>query len=209
MMDAEQLPLSVYYLRITLKDSKPLIWRDILVPSNLNLENLHYVIQAAMGWDGSHLHQFIADKVLYTDAIENNNGDQYGLDNNGDADEYDRNEKKYTVSQLLPQEHSSIIYEYDPCDSWTHQIELKKILPVDNDVHRPRCVKGAQACPPEDCGGIWGYTDMLEAIQNDKNAEGEDVLIKSDNDFNPDYFDIEAVNKALKHLLISNLHIPK
>ena len=80
MMDAEALPfpLSVYYLRVTLKNSKPPIWRDILVPTNLTLTDLHYVIQSVMGWENSHLHQFIADKVLYTDATDNNVRDEYG-----------------------------------------------------------------------------------------------------------------------------------
>ena len=176
-MDAEALPfpLSVYYLRVTLKNSKPPIWRDILVPTNLTLTDLHYVIQSVMGWENSHLHQFIADKVLYTDATDNNVRDEYGLDVD-DRQEHDRNEKNYTVSELLPTENTSIIYEYDLRDSWSHQIELKKILPVDSLVHQPRCIKGAQVCPPEDCGGIWGYTDMLEAIQQAKNTEDGEIL---------------------------------
>ena len=66
--------------------------RDILVPTNLTLTDLHYVIQSVMGWENSHLHQFIADKVLYTDATDNNVRDEYGLDVD-DRQEHDRNEK--------------------------------------------------------------------------------------------------------------------
>lgn len=205
MMDAEALPfpISVYYLRVTLKDSKPPIWRDILVPSNLTLADLHYVIQAVMGWENSHLHHFIADKVLYIDETSHSIRDEYALDVD-DRQEHDRNEKKYTVAQLLPTENTSIIYEYDLGDSWAHQIELKKILPVDSLAHQPRCIKGAQACPPEDCGGIWGYTDMLEAIQQAKSNEGEEILTWSGQDFNPDFFDLEEVNRVLRHLLTSH-----
>ena len=120
-MDTESL--SVYYLRVTLKDSEPSIWRDVLVPSNLTLEELHYVIQTVMGWDNCHLHQFIAGKVFYNDGLDS-------VHNFDDTEEYDRNERKYTVSDLLPEEKSSIIYEYDLGDSWTHQIVLKKSCPL-------------------------------------------------------------------------------
>lgn len=203
-MDTESSQLAVYYLRVTLKDSEPTIWRDILVPSDLTLDRLHYVIQAAMGWENTHLHQFIAEKVLYTDDdTDSNNRDEYGLDAD-DSNEHDRNEKQYTVSQLLTKETASILYEYDPGDSWTHHIELKKILPADSLAHLPRCIKGKQACPPEDCGGIWGYADMLDAIQNAKNADSDEVLAWCGDNFNPDHFDIDEVNRVLRYLLTSN-----
>ncbi len=202
MMDTEQSSLSVYYLKVTLKDSNPPIWRDILVPSNLTLENLHYVIQAVMGWGNYHLHQFIAGKVLYTEAVEDDNHDNYYSLDASDDDEYDRNEKKYTVSQLLTQESASIIYEYDLGDSWTHKIELKHILPADNNAQQPRCIQGEQACPPEDCGGIWGYTDMLETLKNAKTSERKEMLPWIGDNFNPNYFDINAVNRVLEHLII-------
>jgi len=196
-MDTESL--SVYYLRITLKDSNPSIWRDVLVPSNLTLEELHYVIQTVMGWDNCHLHQFIAEKMFYNDNVDSDNS-QSKVDSL-EMEEHDRNERKYKISELLPEEKTSIIYEYDLGDSWTHQVELKKILPADAEVRQPRCVQGEQACPPEDCGGVWGYTDMLEAFQNAETSEKDEILTGFSEDFNPDFFDIDAVNRVLKHLL--------
>jgi hypothetical protein len=198
-MATERYPLFVYYLKVTLKDSNPLIWRDILVPSDLTLEELHYVIQTVMGWGNSHLHQFIAEEVLYNNDMKSDNNDEYGLDTR-DEKEHDRNEKKYTVSQILTKEQSSLIYEYDLGDSWTHKIELKKILPADTHAFQPRCIRGEKACPPEDCGGIWGYTDMLETLRNAKNSEKKDILERLGNDFNPDYFDVDEVNGLLRHL---------
>ena len=199
-MDTESL--SVYYLRVTLKDSEPSIWRDVLVPSNLTLEELHYVIQTVMGWDNCHLHQFIAGKVFYNDGLDS-------VHNFDDTEEYDRNERKYTVSDLLPEEKSSIIYEYDLGDSWTHQIVLKKILPADADVdaRQPRCVQGEQACPPEDCGGVWGYTDMLQAFQHTENSEHDEIVTGFSKDFNPEHFDIDAINRVLKHLLYDDSNL--
>jgi hypothetical protein len=185
---------SIYYLSVTLEGSKPRVWRDILVPSNLTLEDLHYVIQTVMGWGNCHLHQFIAEKVLYSETIDDS--DPYEL-KGGDTD--DRNEQQYIISQLLNEEKTTMIYEYDLGDSWIHKIELKKVLPADTEVRRPRCIKGEQACPPEDCGGIWGYADILESLQNTKTSERDKLLTGLDNAFNPNYFDMEAVNKTLKN----------
>lgn len=192
-MNIEWSHRSVYYLKITLNNSKPAIWRDILVSSTLTLEQLHYVIQAVMGWGNCHLHQFIAGNVLYTPNGEGENSDEYSFASNEErSSNYDRHEKEYTIAQLLTKEEDSIIYEYDLGDGWTHNIELKKILPADNI--QPRCLKGEQACPPEDCGGIWGYMDMLEAMQDATNTEKDT--------FNPSHFDVDAVNNRLKNLFV-------
>jgi hypothetical protein len=200
-------PFSVYYLRVTLEDSKPAIWRDILVPNDLTLEGLHYVIQIVMGWGNCHLHQFIAENVLYTNGSLRNTDDEYGLLDAEELERQDRNEKQYTVAHLLSKENDDIIYEYDLGDSWTHQVKLKKILPVDANAHQPRCIKGEKACPPEDCGGIWGYTDMLDTLRTTENSENTQLLTWFGEDFNPDHFDIEAVNRTLRHLLVDDLEV--
>lgn len=205
-MATEQLyPFSVYYLRVTLENSKPLIWRDILVPSDLTLENLHYVIQTVMGWENSHEHHFIVEKVLYSNDTDRNNvDDEYGLLDTEELEKQNCNEKKYTLGSLLTKEGASIVYEYDLGDSWTHQIELRKILPVDANARQPRCIKGEKACPPEDCGGIWGYTDMLESLQDPENPEDTQIVTWFGEDFNPAHFDIEAINKTLRRLVVDN-----
>ena len=193
-MDADHSSISVYYLRVNLQDAKPPIWRDFLVPSNLTLEDLHYVIQTVMGWENCHLHQFIAEKMLYTEDLNTST-------DISEFDTVDRSEKAYTVSQLLPKEKSIMLYEYDLGDSWTHKIELKKILSADTDAHKPRCIKGKRACPPEGCGGIWGYTDMLETLKQEGSCEKDEILISFGEHFNPDYFNIESVNRRLKRLV--------
>ena len=187
------VPLSVYYLRITLIDSSPSIWRDVLVPSNITLEELHYVIQTAMGWGNCHSHQFIAENVIYNDGLTTS---QYS-----EVEEFIRHERKYTLSQLVKTEGRGFIYEYDLADSWAHEIELRKILPADADARKPRCVQGEQACPPEDCGGIWGYTDLLETLHYDHDTEEDSVSTGLGKDFNPNHFDIDMVNRVLNHLL--------
>lgn len=188
-MATKNKQLSVYQLKVTLKGSKPPIWRELLVPSNLTLKHLHDVLQVAMGWDHRHLHHFGLGESYY-----GNTNPDFGL---GDDVEDERN---FTVSQLLTRERAAMIYEYDFGDGWEHKIELKKILPADEKAQQARCIKGARACPPEDCGGIWGYADLLDIIKNPEHPEREEMLDWLGDDFDPEYFDIDAVNGSLEKL---------
>ena len=175
---------SIYQIKISLIGSKPPIWRTVLVASNIDLETFHDVIQLAMGWTDSHLHQFIANKVFY--GIPE---DDFELEM--------EDETKYKLSQLLQKEKESIIYEYDFGDSWEHKILLEKILPFDSKTTLPACIKGKRACPPEDCGGIWGYEELLETISNPKHPDHEDMLEWLGGEFDPEEFDLEAINEDL------------
>ena len=175
---------SIYQIKIALIGSKPPIWRTVLVPGNLGLGAFHDVIQVAMGWTDSHLHQFIANKVFY--GIPD---DDFELEMEDEA--------KYKLSQLLKKEKDTLIYEYDFGDSWEHKILLEKILPFDSNTALPVCIKGKRACPPEDCGGIWGYEDLLETISNVKHPEHADMLEWLGGEFDPEEFDLEQINKDL------------
>lgn len=188
-MAKKNIPVSVYQIKVTLSGSRPPIWRRLLIPSDLSLERFHYVLQAAMGWDGGHLHQFVSGGEYYG-CID----PAFGL---GDEVE---DERKYSVAQLLPREKASLVYEYDFGDSWEHKIVLEKILPAGADAQQARCIKGVRACPPEDCGGIWGYADLIKIIQNPDDPEREDMLAWLGGEFDPEAFDIEAVNESLTAL---------
>ena len=108
------------------------------------------------------------------------------------------------VSYLLTTEKDKIEYEYDFGDGWVHEIKLEKILPADNTMKSPVCTDGALACPPEDCGGIWGYAQMLEALKDPHHEQHEETLEWIGEEFDPELFDIETVNKLLKkHLKYS------
>jgi hypothetical protein len=106
-------------------------------------------------------------------------------------------EKEYKLSQLLKKEKDSLVYEYDFGDSWEHKIVLEKMLPYDGSVKVPTCIKGKRACPPEDCGGIWGFQNFLEAIQDPSHPEHEEMLEWVGGDFDPELFDIEETNSVL------------
>ena len=175
---------SIYQIKISLIGAKPPIWRTVLVPSNIDLETFHDVIQLAMGWTDSHLHQFIANKVFY--GIPD---DDFELEM--------EDESKYKLSQLLTKEKDTLIYEYDFGDSWEHKILLEKILPYDSKTVLPVCIKGKRACPPEDCGGIWGYEELLETISDPKHPDHEDMLEWLGGEFDPEEFDLEEINEDL------------
>jgi hypothetical protein len=175
---------SVYQIKISLIGVKPPIWRTVLVSSDMKLDVFHNVIQLAMGWTDSHLHQFIANKVFYGIPDE-------------DFELEMEDETKYRLSQLLKEEKESLVYEYDFGDSWEHKILLEKILPFDTKTTMPVCIKGKRACPPEDCGGIWGYEELLETISNPKHTDHDDMLEWLGGEFDPEEFDLEAINEDL------------
>lgn len=177
---------NIYQLKVTLVGSKPPIWRTILVPSNIILSKLHIALQISMGWTNCHLHQFIVDGVFY--GIQD---DDFGMDMEIE------NEDKYKLDQLLKVEKESVIYEYDFGDGWEHKILLEKILPFEKDSQPASCIKGKRACPPEDCGGIWGYQELLEALNDVKHPEHESMLEWLGGEFNSEAFDIDEINKVL------------
>jgi hypothetical protein len=179
----------IYQLKITLIGSKPLIWRRILVDENILLSNLHKVIQTAMGWTNSHLHQFVVGDAFYTERIPGDELTWYEL-NNVDY-------KGIRLNEVLRFVKNSIVYEYDFGDSWCHEILLEKFLVPDESFKYPVCLSGKMNCPPEDVGGIWEYIDMLKVLRNPNNEEYEGYMMWLDDDFDPKEFDVNKVNKLL------------
>ncbi len=179
--------LKIYQLKITLKGSKPPIWRRIQVKSNTTLGKLHRIIQIVMGWGDYHLHQFIIGKIYY--GIPD---PDFGLDV--------KSELRIKLDSLVTRVKQLFIYEYDFGDSWEHKITVEKIVSPETDVRYPICIGGKLACPPEDCGGIWGYYDLLEIIQDPNHPEYEDMLEWLGEEFNPKFVDTEAINRELKNI---------
>jgi len=179
--------VQIYQLKITLKESRPPIWRRFQVRSDVTLAKLHRIIQEVMGWFDGHLHQFIVGRIYY------------GVPDPDDLSET-RDERKVRLDQILSVPGRKIVYEYDFGDGWEHEIVLEKILSPDPKTRYPRCLDGARACPPEDCGGIYGYADFLEAIRNPEHEEHEEMLEWIGGEFDQEEFDLEAVNQSLKSI---------
>jgi hypothetical protein len=181
--------MNIYQIQIILTRSEPLIWRRLLIPSNLLLPDLHLIIQVSMGWENDHLYQFIKGKNFYSPE-----------DYTGDV-EYE----EIKISDLLKKEKEKIVYEYDFGDSWEHDVILEKILSDDKKLKSSVCLEGKMACPPEDCGGVWGYSDMLEILKHQDHEDYENIMEWLGGEFDPEYFDKESVNRVLKRFKISRL----
>lgn len=188
---------SLYQVKITLRGSKPPIWRRVLVPDDFTMERFHRVIQAAMGWENSHLHEFETSKARYV-MMEMQEDFDIGFGFGPTKDVVD--ELKATLKQALPKQGASMEYIYDFGDSWEHIILLERVLPAEGGTEYPVCVKGKGACPPDDSGGIWGYEAMLEALRNPKHPEHQHLVEWIGEDFDPEAFDLDEINERLKHL---------
>jgi hypothetical protein len=177
----------IHQMKITLKGVKPPIWRRVEVPGEFTLYQLHAVIQAAMGWEGGHLHAF----RIY--------GQEYGMPDDEWGMEVE-DENAFTLDGLHFSEKAKFIYQYDFGDDWVHEVLVEKILPREAGRHYPICVKGKRACPPEDVGGVWGYADFLEIMADPKHPEREGLMDWAGGAFDPEEFDLERVNRMLNRM---------
>ncbi len=173
-----------YQLKISLNNIKPPIWRRFLIQSDIKLPDLHKAIQTVMGWTNSHLHQFIIDGKFYSEP-----------DDESFAETIDY--RKIRLNKVLTKEKQTINYEYDFGDGWEHTITLEKIL-TDSVQKYPACLEGKRSCPPEDCGGPYGYEDLLKVISNPEDEEYNEMIEWLGAGFDPEFFDIEEINDLLK-----------
>ena len=182
-----RMPKKVYQMKVTLQESRPPIWRRVLVPGEATLGTLHWIIQAAMGWQNSHLHQFIIRTGRHEDYYAD---PEFELD---DAED----EGAVKLEQLFPRAPARFYYEYDFGDGWHHLIQIEKVLPPSEGQIYPRCLAGALACPLEDSGGIYGYYDKLEILRDPKHEEHVDIRDWVGEEFDPEAFDLGTVNREL------------
>ena len=182
------MPRHTYQLRIVLLRTKPPIWRRVLVPPSMHLDTLHYLIQVVMGWQDSHLHMFMKDKRRY--SIPNPWGNDFRMP----GTPRDLDERKYRIGQLLKREKDWMTYMYDFGDSWEHKVTLQKILPYDPAVRLPACIGGRRQCPPEDCGGVWGFYEMREILEDPNARDHEHMKEWLGEPFDPDVFSPHAVD---------------
>ena len=181
---------TVYQFKITLLESHPPIWRRIQV-QDCTLDKLHENIQTAMGWTNSHLHHFKVKDQLY--------GDPMLLQENFEDMEYE-DSTTTRISDILPKtgRRFRFQYEYDFGDSWYHEVLFEGAVRADPKGKYPLCLEGERACPPEDCGGIWGYADFVEAIQNPDHERHEELPEWVGGRFDPEEFDPAKATKAMR-----------
>jgi hypothetical protein len=177
---------TIYRMRVDLRGAKPPIWRRIEVP-DCTLAGLHVAIQAAMGWTDSHLHEFVI------------HGDRYSISNPfddcGDSAAIDSTD--VWLSDVIRGKGTKLEYMYDFGDGWDHTIKIEAVELAESAVAYPRCVAGKRNCPPEDCGGIWGYEELLEILADPKHPEYED-RIDWCGEFDPEEFDVASFTQHMQ-----------
>jgi hypothetical protein len=183
-------PQEIYQIKVTLLGTRPPIWRRLLVPANLTLEQLHGVLQLAMGWEDSHLHDF-----------------RIGQKRFGKPDPDDRlmgltvgNERTVRLFSVLGKVGAKAVYTYDFGDGWEHGIAVEKVLPPEAGHAYPFCVDGKRQGPPEDCGGVPGFYNLLEALGHPEHEQHEEMLEWLGDDFDPEVFSVDEVNRRLARL---------
>ena len=180
----------IFQLRIELEEVTPAVWRRLLVPGGIRLAKLHMILQAAMGWTNSHLHAFEID------------GERYGIKFDDDFLDEDLDlldEKAVTVIRALG-DRNRIAYEYDFGDGWDHTVIVEERSTLTHGLKHAVCLDGANACPPEDCGGSGGYEELLLALANPNHEDHAELLEWIGGPFDPTAFDIVATNVALQRV---------
>ncbi len=178
---------SVLQMKVALVGVRPPIWRRFLVPEDFTLEELHFVIQIVMGWENAHLYAFHLGGYRYTLVMED-----------FDLMEDERDARDYRIREFALRPKQKFLYVYDFGDYWEHQLTVEKRLPLEEGKQYPVCLTGKRACPPEDCGGIWGYANILEALKHPDDPQYQELFEWLGDDFDPEYFDLDEVNEELK-----------
>jgi DNA-binding XRE family transcriptional regulator len=184
------VPMPMFTLKVTLEGIRPPIWRRFVVPAGFSLSQLHRVLQIVMGWTDSHLHQFERGHTIY------------GLPDPDFGGQHE-DERRTRLDAVLERKADWMTYEYDFGDSWTHRVVLEKVEP---DVARSAViVAGKGACPPEDCGGVWGYERVVSAVQDPNHPEHREVREWLGAEFDPAALDLTAINSALRRVPLREL----
>jgi hypothetical protein len=181
----------VYQLKISLRGARPPIWRRLRLPAAATLGDVHNVIQAAFGWTDSHLHAFEAEGHHWSRP-------DFGLD---EFEARFADEARARLCDVVPATGGRLRYTYDFGDGWEHEVVVEEILPPDGVPHAV-CVAGRRAGPPEDCGGVWGYGELLDILANPGHPEHAERLDWLGYQHDPAAFDKEAINQALTDLPI-------
>ena len=172
-------------LRIVLRGTEPPVWRRLEVPSSLRLDQLHQVLVTAMGWLDYHLHAFEIDAR------------RYGEPDDSFDDDDTLPEEEIVLADLIAAGVKRFRYEYDFGDGWEHDVVVESVTEPAPGIHYPRCTAGERACPPEDCGGIPGFAEFLEAMADPRHPEHDEFRTWCGGEFDPAAFSAEKTSTLL------------
>lgn len=184
----------IIQLKITLSWTKPPIWRQVLVEKQTTFFELHNIIQIVMGWENYHLYEF--NFKNYRIGIPDEEFDDFSF---GKPRPKFLDAEDVTLDSMIKDVKEKFVYEYDFGDSWRHDIIVENFLHRENGLTYPTCLDGKLNCPPEDCGGIPGFYELLEIIGNKRHRERKEMLEWLGGSYDPEYFDKAEVNEKLKN----------
>ena len=199
-----------FQIKVSLKYSSPLIWREILIDPDTTFIDLHEIIQIAMGWENDHLWEFRTKEYsLDNDYYELEEEEKEELDEKvkefikTTASRYNlpkqKDSYKTKISDIFNGKKETFKYTYDFGDSWVHDITIGKLKDIPDKQQLPYCLKGEVSCPPEDCGGIWGYYHKIEVLADPKHKDYHEVSDWiGEGTFNTNEFDIDNINEQFK-----------
>ena len=156
------------------------------MPGTVSLHRLHEILQVVMGWESYHLYEFTIANIHYSEPF-----DDWDPDAMADA-------HRFWLTDVVPGEGGKFHYVYDFGDGWEHEVKVEKVLSAEPGLRLPVCVAGRRACPPEDCGGDWGYAHLLEVLQDPQHEEYEYLLEWVGGPFDPEAFDLGEINRMLE-----------
>lgn len=188
-MPLKKKPLGLYEIKITLMHLEPAIWRRVVVPKDITLRDLHTVIQIAMGWEDDHLHEFQIGKKRYGRMTP---------EPLGFGDPPVNEDIAHLNGVAKPK--AKFIYWYDFGDDWMHEIHIEREVESETGKRNARCIAGEHACPPEDCGGVPGYANMVAILTDPGHEEYGEIRECVGDDFDPLRFDRERVDRRLSAL---------
>lgn len=185
-------PTAIARLHVVLEGLQPAIWRRLVVPAGITLPRLHLALQAVMGWENVHLHEFLIGE------------DRYGVPDD-DLDTTPGSEVKaeegVRLSDLVAQ-GAVFRYGYDFGDDWWHEVRVEYLGPNDAQVRGATCVGGANQCPPEDVGGPPGYLELLQALRDPAHERHRELVAwRGGRPFDPAQFDTVIANARLRGVL--------
>jgi len=198
---------TAHHIKLTLCHTRPAIWRELLVPSDIRLDRLHDVIQIAMGWQDCHLHEF-SNGVRGPGELRFGRPEPGGGFFASDGPSV-RDERKATLMDLAPTKGAKFVYWYDFGDDWLHDATVKAVVEPGPGGVVPSCLKAARAGPPDDCGGPWGYAKLIEVLRDPAHEEHDEMREWIGGDWDPEHFDVDRVNWQLQVLSARWKRAPK
>lgn len=191
----------IFQFKIQIKGiTKPPVWRRVTIDANSSFRDLHNLIQVSFGWTFSHLYSFSQRAFSGDYSIEDPEfaGDLFGEQETEDS-------TKVKLKDIFKSEKQKYVYVYDFGDSWEHDITLEKIV-KDENLNIPLCITGKGQCPPEDCGGVWGYEELKEILKDPTHPDYDNMVdwlwIDEGSEWDPNEFDVDFVNDNLRNYWI-------